>query len=130
MAFVFSEYKIHQERLAIKEVCTQFDSAVARKDYETAYELMSPDYRQTNSLTQFVENERRWLICKRWPTTIVGVVLFQAHDRYARVIGLPFGSLNTEFYLEKVDGRWYFTGVTMGLRCTKRDENNEFASSE
>lgn len=110
VAFVFSEYKVHRERLAIKEVCTQFDSVVARKDYETAYELMSPDYRQTHSLTQFVENEGSRFACKRQPTKIVGVVLFHAHARYASVIGLPLGFTNAEIYLEKVDGRWYFTG--------------------
>jgi hypothetical protein len=31
---------------------------VARKDYETAYEFMSPNYRQTHSLAQFIGGEK------------------------------------------------------------------------
>lgn len=116
LAFVFSEYENHQEKLAITDVCTQFDLAVAHRDYETAYEFMSPDYRQTHSLAQFIGGEfgegiavGRRVTCE-YPHTRVTVVLLHPKAREASVTHTPMGSLIMEILLEKVGDRWYFTG--------------------
>jgi hypothetical protein len=121
LAFVFSEYNNHQEKLTIRDVCTQFDLAVARKDYETAYEFMSPNYRQTHSLAQFIggwgggvfgesTSAGRRVTCGQPLRGKIRVVLLHPKARKARVIYFPFGSLNLEVFLEQVDDKWYFTG--------------------
>lgn len=114
-AFVFAEYKHHQEQMAIRDVCTQFDSTVRRRDYETAYELMSPNYRQTHSSAQFMEDYGRRITCEQRSKS-VRVVLIHPRARKASVIRTPFGSLNTEIFLEKVGDNWYFTGKTGGFQ--------------
>ena len=115
-AFVFSEYENNQEKLTIRDVCTQFDLAVARRDYETAYEFMSPDYRQTHSLVQYIGGEfgegvavGRRVTCE-YPHTRITVVLLHPKAREASVTHTPFGTLITEILLEQVDDKWYFTG--------------------
>lgn len=117
LSFVFPEYKHQQEKLFIRDVCTQFDLAVAGRDYETAYEFMSPNYRQTHSLAQFIAGEGSRLTCgypSNTPTfsKSVRVVLLHPRARNASVIHIPFGSLNTEILLEQVDDKWYLTGET------------------
>jgi hypothetical protein len=117
LAFVFSEYQHQQEKLIIRDVCTQFDLAVAGRDYETAYEFMSPNYRQTHSLAQLITGAGSRLTCGypfNRPTfsKSVRVVLLHPRARNASVIHTPFGSLNTEILLEQVDGKWYLTGET------------------
>lgn len=119
LVFVFAEYQHQQEKLTIKEVCTQFDLAVAGRDYETAYEFMSPDFRQRHSLTQFIEGEfgegvavGRRVTCGHSRKS-VRVVLLHPKAIEASVTHTPFGSLNTEILLEKVDDKWYFTGEAL-----------------
>ncbi|MAU00493.1 MAG: hypothetical protein CL608_25400 [Anaerolineaceae bacterium] len=121
LAFVFSEYQNYQEKLVVSDVCTQFDSTVRRRDFETAYEFMSPSYRQTHSLAQFIAGEfgegtgvGGRITCEQRSKS-VRVVLVHPSARKASVIRTPFGSLNTEIFLEKIGGSWYFTGKTGGF---------------
>jgi hypothetical protein len=117
LAFVFSEDQHRQEKLIIKDVCTQFALAAAAKDYETGYQFMAPQYRQTHSLGQFIAGEDRTETCG-YPYFTPGfsshttVVLLHPKARNAGVINIPYGSLNSEILLEKVDGKWYLTGET------------------
>ena len=117
LSFVFSEYQNHQEKLTIRDVCIQYDLAVGRNDFETAYEFMSPNYRQIHSLAQFTAGEGSRLTCGYPSITLtfsksLRVLLLYPKAREASVIQIPFGSLNTEILLEQVDGRWYLTGKT------------------
>jgi hypothetical protein len=121
LAFVFSEVKNNQEKQVIRDVCAQFDIAVGYRDYETAYEFMSPDYRQNHSLAQFIEgkfeegnsNGVRITCGHRYKS--VTVLLLHPGARAASVTHTPFGSLNTEIFLRKVGDKWYFTGKTGGF---------------
>lgn len=121
LAFVFSEVKNNQEKQVIRDVCAQFDIAVGYRDYETAYEFMSPGYRQNHSLAQFIEgkfgegnsNGVRITCGHRYKS--VTVLLLHPGARAASVTYTPFGSLNTEIFLRKVGDKWYFTGKTGGF---------------
>jgi hypothetical protein len=121
LAFVFSEYKNNQEELVIRDVCAQFDSAVRQRDYETAYEFMSPNYRQNHSLSQFIGGEfgegniSGGRITCEYRGKSVSVVLLHPRAKVASVIHTPFGSLNTEIFLRKVGDKWYFTGKIGGF---------------
>ena len=114
-AFVFAQYEHRHEQLTIRDICTQFDLAVGRRDYETAYELMSPDYRQTHSPAQFIDDYGRRITCRQRDKSIK-VVLVHPGARNASVIRTPFGSLNTEIFLEKMGENWYFTGKIITSR--------------
>lgn len=115
VTFVLTEYNYQQEKLTIRDVCNQFDFAIELKDYETAYELMSPNYRQTHSLAQFIAGEGSTLKCG-YPynrpefSKNVRILLLHSNAREASVIHTPFGSLNQEIILEQVDNKWYLTG--------------------
>lgn len=101
-AYVFSEYQTRQEEVAIRAICTQFDQAVVREDYETAYQFMLPDYRQTHSLAEFMASRR--FTCSPY----MGISILHPATRKASII--KSGSLRYVFFLEKLDHQWYFTG--------------------
>lgn len=107
LAFALLKPKIEEDRLAIVALCHQFDRAIAEEEYEAAYEMMSPDYRETYSLEQF-EDEAMYRSClppgKR---PVVGVSTLRGK---ASIYGYPHGTLYAALLLEKVDGIWYFTG--------------------
>lgn len=102
-AYVFSDYQTRQEEYAIRAVCARHNEAMTRGDYETAYELMSPDYRQTHSLAQFI-------IDKRWFTCSPYMRLSIFHPTTGKASIIQGGSLRRVISLEKIDHQWYFTG--------------------
>ena len=108
LAFTIFERNREQEQLAIMEVCQQLDNAIARKDYGAAYELMSPSYRQMHSLEEF-KDEVRYKRCTEPGKRPVAHYFL---GREASIVNHPYGSLMTMIVLEKVNGRWYFTGET------------------
>lgn len=115
IAFVVPEYKYQQEKQTIRDVCTQYDLAIAQKNYETAYEFMSLNYRRTHSLAQFIAGEGRTLKCgypynRTEHSKSVRILLFHSNAGEASVIHTPFGSINREIFLEQVDDKWYLTG--------------------
>ena len=101
--YVFSEYQTRQEEMVIRDFCARFDEAMAREDYETAYEFMLPDYRQTHSLAE-IKRDQRWYTCSRY---MRNTILHPATRKDSISQG---GSLRYVFFLEKLDHQWYFTG--------------------
>ena len=102
-AYVFSEYQTRQNEMAIRDICTRFDQAVAREDYETADEFMLPDYRQTHSLAEF-KRDPRWFTCA--PYMRISIL----HPVAGKASISQGGSLRYVYFLEKLDHQWYFTG--------------------
>lgn len=100
---VFSEYQKPQEEMAIRDVCARFEQAIAQEDFETAYEFMSPDYRQVHSLAKF-ERDYRGFTCSRYTRVSIS---YLATSRASMRGG---GSLIHATYLEKLNHQWYFTG--------------------
>ena len=102
-------YNIHHETLLIKDLCTQFDQAIEQGEYETAYELMSPSYRQRYSLTRFINGDGR-----EFRSCVIGdksyIVEVAIEREVAHVIPYPLGSLMHEIFLKKINHKWYFTG--------------------
>jgi hypothetical protein len=115
LAFTLSEYTRYRDRLAVRDVCLQFDQAIAQGEYDTAYELMSPNYRQTHSLVQFkAERGSRGCLGTR-PNTQHLVVLYFGGE--AGVMNYPIApSLNTMILFEKVNRQWYLTGKVKGIQ--------------
>lgn len=100
---VFSERQAHQEEIVIRDICAQFNQAKAREDYETAYEFMSPEYRQAHSLEAFIR-EKGWFTCSPFMTVSV------RHPVTRKAYITQGGSLLYTIYLEKLGPQWYFTG--------------------
>jgi hypothetical protein len=77
---------------------------------------MTPNYRQTHSLAQFIAGEGSTLTCE-WPyndhnhSKSVRILLLHPKAREASVIHTPFASINREIFLEQVDDKWYLTGA-------------------
>ena len=108
--FVFSCYQVYQDTLLIKDVCTRYAQAMEYSEYETAYELMSPPYRQTHTLTRFIKDHGSLTAtCMRsergYFTTRISL-----GAREAKIFSYPQGSLIKVGILEKVDHKWYMTG--------------------
>jgi len=101
--YVFSEYRARQEEVVIRDICAQFNQAMTREDYETAYEFMLPDYRQTHSLAEF-KRDQWWFTCPPFMTVSI------RHPVTRKASISQGGSLRYVFFLEKLDHQWYFTG--------------------
>jgi hypothetical protein len=101
--YVFSEHQTRQEEQAIRDFCARFNAAMAREAYETAYEFMSPDYRQTHSPAEFI-SDKRWFTCSEY----MRVSILHPVTRTASIS--QGGSLRYIISLKKVDHQWYFTG--------------------
>jgi hypothetical protein len=106
----FSSYQIYQDTLLIKDICTQHDQAMKQRDYETAYELMSPSYRQTHTIGRFIgDGGGFWGTCKPSNNDYMVQVAIGAGE--AHIIPFPpYGSLVSEIILEQINQNWYFTG--------------------
>ena len=110
-AFAFSWYQLYRDNLLIKDVCTQFDQAIMQKDYEAAYEFMSPSYRRAYTIEQFIDGSgKEFESCKPIKGYVVEVSI---GARVASIVPYPLGSLNTKIILEQVNGKWYFTGESL-----------------
>lgn len=101
--YVFSEYQTRQEEQAIRVICARHNEAMTEGAYETAYELMSPDYRQTHSLAEFII-DKRWFTCS--PNMNISIL----HPVTGKASISQGGSLRRVISLEKKDHQWYFTG--------------------
>jgi hypothetical protein len=106
----FSSYQIYQDTLLIKDICTQYDQAMEQRDYETAYELMSPTYRQTHTIGRFIgDSGGFWGTCK--PINNDYLVQITIGAGKAKIIPFPpYGSRVSEIILEQINQNWYFTG--------------------
>ena len=108
-AFIFSWYEIYRAKLLIKNVCTQFDQAIEQRDYETAYEFMSPSYRQTHTIARFIEDDS-WFWRNYEPCNKDYIVEVYIGAREAGIVPYPRASLIHKIILEQANGKWYFTG--------------------
>jgi hypothetical protein len=108
--FAFSSYQIYQDTLLIKDICTQYDQAMDQRDYETAYEYMSPTYRQAYPIGRFVgDGGGFWGTCKPSNKDYMVQVAIGAEE--AHIVPFPpYGSLVSEIILEQINQNWYFTG--------------------
>jgi hypothetical protein len=110
LMIAFSSYQVYQDTLLIKDICTQYDQAMEQRDYETAYELMSPAYRQTHTIGRFIGDGGGFL--GAWQLSSKGyLVQIAIGAGKANIIPFPpYGSLVSEIILEQINQNWYFTG--------------------
>lgn len=108
-----------QTKLAIKSTYTGFCQAVRNEDYPLAYSYFSPEYHERKNLDKFMNRlpEFRGDFCATaYGSEFAGTI----RHRFNEVLLYPYSWTNTacsfyirsgpEVILEKVNGRWYFTG--------------------
>ena len=107
-----------QEKSAIDDLYIQFEGCIRAGDFACAYDMMHPDYKARRTLEGFTQrfyfiyanNKDYRLHPQRYLSISKNKALLLPKSLLP-----PPPWLGTAFELRKVDGKWYFTGETVGF---------------
>ncbi len=110
---------VRQNQALVLETYHAFGQAIKQGDYEAAYQLMSPEYRETHTINELIGDEYFIEYATKRVDSIYAVEYsVWGHDAFivadsgftATIWRRPFVGISLDF--DYVDGKWLLTGQT------------------